>query len=286
MINSAVLVKVPRAGLGNQLLVWAHALVFAKRHGLELFETKWPSFSIGPLLRRDRSKRNYSGLIKKGNGLPKRFHDHLEIIVSKSDYLGITPMPETLYVFKEIPHHERYFNLLIPERAFVINELKAKLIGRYSPLSNYAVPDIAVHIRLGDFTRSSWYKEPWDYYIRLFDHLEKRVPKKLRIHIFSDGKKQEIPLFDSYENLEFIQFGNDLTDLNAISMAPVIHTYPSSTFGLWAAFLSDAAILHVNDCRLRAGESNLGKDYRTFDDQGSPTKEFDGFLNHYASLVG
>ncbi|MDP5015756.1 MAG: hypothetical protein NWQ43_00310, partial [Dolichospermum sp.] len=57
----------PRSGLGNMLLVWARAILFAEFNGLPVLSPNWNEVRIGPWLRGERTKRYYGNLfINKG----------------------------------------------------------------------------------------------------------------------------------------------------------------------------------------------------------------------------
>jgi hypothetical protein len=56
-----VVADLPRAGLGNILFVWAKALIFSRLNNLPLEIIGWDKFKLGPWLRGERSKRDYSG---------------------------------------------------------------------------------------------------------------------------------------------------------------------------------------------------------------------------------
>ena len=62
--NSIAYCKLPRAGLANMLLTWAEALVFSKNHSIPIISKGWYKIKIGPLIRRERSKRFYWNYFK------------------------------------------------------------------------------------------------------------------------------------------------------------------------------------------------------------------------------
>ena len=66
-MKSIVYVDLPKAGLGNKLIVWARAYVFAEKYNYKLYRTSWIYFNIGPFIRRERKKRLYFLYLKKNN---------------------------------------------------------------------------------------------------------------------------------------------------------------------------------------------------------------------------
>ena len=72
MNKPTVIADIPRCGLGNKMLVWAKACVFAKKHDLPMFTYGWEQFNIGPWLRGEKSNRYYAGYFKKnGSGFQR-----------------------------------------------------------------------------------------------------------------------------------------------------------------------------------------------------------------------
>ena len=61
MLNKKTLVypQLPKAGLGNRLLVWARAILFAQMNDIPVIEPNWSNFSLGPYLRGESDKRYY-----------------------------------------------------------------------------------------------------------------------------------------------------------------------------------------------------------------------------------
>src|SRR4028119_962252 len=51
--------KLPKAGLGNMLLVWAQSAVFANINSLPIIAPTWGQLKLGPFLRGERDKRYY-----------------------------------------------------------------------------------------------------------------------------------------------------------------------------------------------------------------------------------
>ncbi len=151
--------QLPRAGLGNMMLVWARALVFAHLNGLPLAVSGWSQARLGPLLRRERSKRLYFGYFKNSNNI-----NFIQSAISLRTYnriaepeVALLPpkqrdAPRNLYVFSEMPHWSDYFRGIKDHRDFVRDSIFKMLSRKHDEqLSNSARPVIGVHIRRGDF---------------------------------------------------------------------------------------------------------------------------------------
>lgn len=65
--------KLPRAGLGNMLFVWARAEVFAYLNQIPVFTSSWTQPRLGPTLRREKGKRIYWRYFRKTSSL-HRWH--------------------------------------------------------------------------------------------------------------------------------------------------------------------------------------------------------------------
>ena len=63
--ESVVYVKFPKAGLGNRLLTWSRAYVFANLNNLEIQTSSWTAVHYGALVRKEKQNRLYFGYFKK-----------------------------------------------------------------------------------------------------------------------------------------------------------------------------------------------------------------------------
>lgn len=256
--KSIVLAKIPKAGLANKFLVWAHAYVFAMKYKLELFEGRWFHFSIGPFLRKEKSKRFYFDMIKNGKSLAIRDQFLEKETVPKSDWSNIHLQPSKVYVFSEVPNHETYFDLIRPFRKEIIkafyNKVNEDILKK---VKNIKPPIVSIHIRMGDFKAFPWINYDWAWYKKLISDLRGKIGKNNPISIFTDGNPEEIELFNYVENLEYHYSGNDLVDMLVMANSKVLVPYPGSTFSLWAGFISESILIHRNRARIRPDNSAL-----------------------------
>src|SRR5919202_2334278 len=75
--------QLPRAGLGNMLLVWARAVLFAHINSLPVVAPTWGKVRIGAYLRGERDKRYYGHLFCQENHHSK-FSYFLTIFLKKN----------------------------------------------------------------------------------------------------------------------------------------------------------------------------------------------------------
>lgn len=258
-MKPVVLSRVPRAGLANKLLVWSHALVFSRKNDYPLYENDWFHISIGPYIRRERSKRLYYNFLKKSKYLPFRYRFLKRCLVPKSNWMNIKEHHSVVYEFHEVPHHTTYFELIKEYRKEIVEEFLKKVNPKILNMANsFNAPDFAIHIRLGDFKSMPWHSWDWDYYSKLIHDLQDIVGRKLNVMVFSDGKNSEIKLLEMMDSVSVFSSGNDLVDMLVMSRSKIIHTFPGSTFSLWAGFISENILLHKADHQIRpASVSNF-----------------------------
>ncbi len=252
-MKSVVLAKIPRAGLANKLLVWAHALTFSVKYKLNLYETSWIHVPVGPILRREKSKRLYFNIVQAGDTIPIT-HRLLckQVVLPKSDWTNIIPESSKIYVFKEVPYHKTYFDLIAPLRSEIIQSffrrINQKLLLKANNISS---PAIALHIRRGDFKKMPWVHYDWDWYRKLIFDIRGFLKEDVPVTVFSDGRADEIDILKDVKNIHYFSSGNDLIDLIVMARAKVIVPYPGSTYSLWAGFISDSIIIHKNNYNIR-----------------------------------
>lgn len=206
---------------------WARAFLWARDHDMKMIAPNWVKLCrIGPLLRGERDKRYYRGMItndgyvdgwKKWYLLSFRRKD-IEIIEGQGHDICDFPM-----------EHE---------------SLKTELMRISSPqilssLDSLPSAYIGVHIRRGDF-KVIGRCLPTDYYInaiRLMAAQENRLP----ILIFSDARKEELEFLRTvgkeFKRMTFMPPAPALHDVLALSRAKALVCTNGSSFSEWAAFL-------------------------------------------------
>jgi hypothetical protein len=270
-----VYAKLPRAGLGNMLQVWAKGLVYARLNDAEFYHSGWNVLRIGPYLRRELKKRNYT-YFKSSFGL----FDFLQVLLKKIRYSKL----ENPDVCKQNISKNTYvvFNKLNPlgDRFMAIKDhrefIKTSLLSIISPdiLRKFEETDgafIGVHIRRGDFSEpdptkpfdfsNCWNgRAPIDYFVSAIQQLRLFIGKSVKVLVFSDGFDAELKQVLDLENVVRANKQNeDILDILLLSKCKVILTSPASSFSYWAAFLSNAIVLrHQNFIRagIRSQETN------------------------------
>lgn len=249
---------IPRAGLGNRLLVWARAMVFSYLNNAEFYIIGLNKFHIGPILRKEKSKRFY--LTSFRFRIP--FNDYFNYYLSNKKDALFEPKIDKLnnlgknkiVIFNKIPHWSDYFNELKIYRNFIKAQLldlsHKKVLNKYFEAES---PNIGIHIRMGDFRKVSNIEEmkkfglartPIYYFIDCIKKIRSSIGECIPVTVFSDGSEKELTEILSLPNIKLFTSGNDLADLLILSKSKIIITSAGSTFSYWAAFLSDADIIH------------------------------------------
>ena len=261
--TSIVVCKLPKAGLGNQLFPLLNALVFAEINDLPVKIVGYHQFKLGPYLRREKSKRNYSDYFTFQRSF---FSEKLDILFIKKkeksfrviNEPGLEKIEEErrtncIYLFDQVPHWANYFGGLREHREQVIqlfwNTLNKQVKQSVDQLS---APGIGVHIRMGDFrklhqgedfSKVGAVRTPEDYFIDVISQLRAMHGSCLPVSVFTDGYPHELEKLLRLEKVTLVQGNTDIVDMLLLSRSKIVVTSAGSTFSYWSGFLSNAPIV-------------------------------------------
>ena len=254
--SSICLAKLPRAGLGNKLLVWARAWVFAQQHRLPLFVSGWCHLHVGPFLRRQKNRfywnyfdsRPFSWAVRLLSlGRPRVQEPALDDPQTESD------ARPAFFVFQQLPHWSDYFAGLREHRDALRQALDQMLKkGLRARLDSQPAPEIGVHVRAGDFrplppgellTQAEHARTPIDYFVQIVIRLRRELGSDVPVTLFSDGKDEELRALLALPNVARAAANPDVVDLQRLARSRIIVCSAGSTFSYWAAFLSDAVVI-------------------------------------------
>ena len=258
MKNNYVYAKLPRAGIGNKLIVWARALVFAHVNNKLLFVSNWADFKIGPFLRMEKQKRQYFGNFNQTNKLSFFRYVYL-IFIGKTMYdpaLEVLKQKDqnfSLYKFEKISSWKDYFEGIRDYRDLIIESF-FKMVSKntINKVNLSKIPVIGVHVRLSDFKEAGLDQEigstpnlrtPLSYYVKVIQIIRKTFGGSLPVTIFSDGHDEELECFLEIPGVRLAKKNSAIVDLILLSQSQCIVVSPMSTFSYWASFLSDAIII-------------------------------------------
>ena len=244
-------VCLPRAGLANRLFVWARGHLFSVRNQVPLFVHGWANINLSPIWRGDRSLRfyypcfekrtNHCGYIgRKLSSLLGRY----QLVDEPSDPSAVvSPTTRTAWLFRGVPWWEDYFVALrgheesVREGFFDLVKPHVVAQAHQSPR-----PVLSVHIRRGDF-RIARDMTSNEYFVRAVIAIREAANETLPVTVFSDASDDEISDVLSLPETRRHRDVNDVADLITMARSDVIVTSLHSTYGYWAGFLSDAAII-------------------------------------------
>ncbi|MFT3980966.1 MAG: alpha-1,2-fucosyltransferase [Ferruginibacter sp.] len=252
MKKSAVYILFPKTGLGNMLLVWANALVFAKKNQLPLVISGWWGFHWGAIVRREAKKRLYFGYFKE-TPLVTRVNYYLRskithCIYNPSPVAAVQPIKQpALFVYNEVITHEHLFEVLEPHLGFIRQELYALLTdGMRAQLDDFPVSGMSVHIRRGDFKISNQ-ATAISFFIKGINAARSAAGYSIPVTLFTDAEKEELAEVLSLGNILVAEKKADILDILLMSKSKILILSQSSTFSYWSAFLSEAFVILKHD---------------------------------------
>jgi len=252
-----VLAELPRAGLGNMLLVWGRAFVLAHRLELPLLVSSWSKLRIGPWLRGERHKRLYVGTFRRQSAtdiVRRALVRQAFQVIREPDPLTTDEISTgSVAVFDTVPSWKDYFYGLREHRDVVRRALMAMATDETRALAqSREVAPIAVHVRCGDFKKLAAgtdfakvgsTRTPLEYFKAAIDDARRRLGHDAQVSLFSDGEDDDLRALLELQNVTRVATGNDLADIIVMSKSEVVVPSAGSTFGYWAGFLSDGVVV-------------------------------------------
>lgn len=245
--ESKVFAMLPRAGLANRLLVWAKAAVFADINHLPLYVHGWNHIHLGPIIRREKSARYYGSFFENPKNASFHFFVNRLLHQERLQYEPTIEVVDTRiknsFVFSVVPHKSDYFKALRGHedflRACFFDMIRKKWRDR-SPA--HTEPFIALHVRRGDFINAGFTLASEKYFVDTLTRVRQASGIE-QAFVFSDATPEQLPLLSKSKHVEFCDLGNEILDLQMMAQSAVLLTSLQSTFGYWAGFVSDAAII-------------------------------------------
>jgi hypothetical protein len=257
--------RVPRAGIGNMLLVWARARVFASRNELQMVATGWGTPRVGPWLRGEERKRIYAHYFRPASPflwsrarLLARLGQEVldpaaDAVVSNENKHGV------VYTFSRIPDNgANYFENLSEWRS----RLRSDLVRLLSPyclwyLARAPHPVIGLHVRCGDFRplqagetlgRTSA-RTPIDFFCKVVEGIRRVNGRCLSATVFSDGTDADLAPLLALPSVVRAPKNPDFVDLLSLGRSKIVVGSAHSTFSQWGGFLSAGPFVrpHVED---------------------------------------
>ena len=248
-----VFVKFPKVGLGNMMLVWARAVVFARMNNLPMVTSFWWGVRIGPFLRGEKQKRFYWGYFIESS-VRQLLATYLYAFTANkifepalTELSTLQKTSRSLFVFTKFEvdkdlfgYIRNYSSLIRSELLKILNPDLKRIYGNIEP------PVISIHIRRGDFKHGTTLT-PNAYFIKTIQMIRKVTGKELPVTIFTDATTDEIKDIMQLPGTSLSNNKKDILDILSMSDSKIIILSGSSTFSYWGAFLSDAIVVRPLD---------------------------------------
>jgi hypothetical protein len=260
MVRKFIVVpRLPYAGLGNMLLVWARAALFAELNGLPIVQPNWNALHIGPWLRGERYKRYYGGLFTTeghrsstrafAGGIGHARHIHAEPLIQPIDLHGVDYQVagRHVFLFSEMPPWNDYFQTLKEYQPIVKRQFMAYVKpDLLTHILACPAPQISIHIRRGDYQKPNegddfavrrYVYTPLDWYIETLQAIRRVVGYDVPATVFSDGYAEALHPILAQPQVSYAQEASALSDMLTMSRSKVLIGSAHSSFSAWAAFL-------------------------------------------------
>ena len=280
-------VRLGGAGLGNLLFTWSRVIAASEKHNATLIWPTWPSIKVGPWIRHEKDKRTYIGLFSNKTNMCSGFKKYMKLCFGKKihtkkldeiDWDNLGKNDIVVYDdFKLAPGvFQMNFNGTREYRDKIVDIIISSLgkKGRRA-LAYNAANTISIHVRLGDFDKTTKELDKGKNNMRISIDWYVNVVKKLRdaagwnvpVNVFSDGTDEELADLISLPDVKRITFGNSIGDIVGLSRSPIMISSGSS-FSLWARFLGNcSSISYPNQIKDRVHTGEGFEIEHGFDDE-------------------
>lgn len=244
-------VRLGGPGLGNLLFVWARAYVRALETGGELVAPIWHQIKVGPLIRREPDLRTYVDVFPFRPARAVWCEFRCRLLGRRIDRFEDASLHRRRLSCEVVTMGEMKFHDLESYVSEIFRALRGS--ARPSvPSSGDWRPEIAVHVRLGDYAEPDPSKPggltstrlPIDWYLKAIhfvrDHFFSSKPAP--VTVFSDGTNEELASLLAIEGVRRAPRATALSDIIAISNARYFIS-SQSTFSLWGVFFGESTVI-------------------------------------------
>ena len=250
---------VGRTGLGNMLFPWARAEVFSQRLGIPMLAPQWTQPKVGPLLRREKDLRYYTGLFDDRSYVrgARRWLAWVGRKRVDGASIGIDAAPDqirgslnrTLIVFRgwrgwfrdDLPRHREWVRQRL--ESIVTDAVRAEIRSFDRPV------EIAIHVRRGDMGRNlvppgaemggpdENVVQSEYYFLSVLRKIRQDVGRAVPATVFTDAHEGELKELPTEEKVTIAPPHTAVADLLLMSRAAVLVTSSASSFSAWASYL-------------------------------------------------
>jgi Glycosyl transferase family 11 len=247
--------RLPNAGLGNKLFIWAKAYMFSRLNGVPLRVTGWLQLQRGSILHGldFRLYWNYFKRVDEAGWRTNRYAARHYRIIAEPAVERRDIEPGAIYEYSKVPHWSNFFGDIRDNREQVRDALLAMLTdARVRELGRHKPPVIAVNVRMGDFKKLQPNQDfakvgstrtPLTYFRELIEEIRKLHGTALPVEIVTDGRTRELRELLQLPNVSMAPSRSKIVDILMMSRSKVLLTSTGSTFSYWAGFLGDCALI-------------------------------------------
>lgn len=238
-------------GLGNMLLPWARAQVWAEVSDAWVLCPTWSQLKIGPILRRERDWRFYSFQFHPApdevTGVERALALSVCWQLDESGKLlrkGVPGAGEVRHFsglrdrFASLRSHGRFLRERLEsvvETQLLPPPMPPSLIAVHVRCGDFRIPPAAVAERLAETGLPPQFRLPLDVVVSAVRDALAVAPGPVRV--YSDGTDQELaPLLD-VPGVERSSGRPAVTEMLEMAQARILIGTPHSSFSMWAAFL-------------------------------------------------
>jgi|GEM_PF-2395006 len=240
----------PHAGLGNKLFIWAQCVLFAKQNGCDYYIAGWYHLHIRTLFKivflgKKRHEYYLSPFATKPfNGLLFLLgYRNKSTFIDQASCADVLINSDKNFYFKDM-NNDNYFLVLRDHRKTIAEIFWTSIKKKYIPEEQSM--EIGIHIRRGDFVKLGMIS-PVDYFKDTLNLIRAYLGHPLRAKIYSDGSEEELSDILNEPNIFFHSSADPMSDLLSLSKSKIVILSPNSTFGMWAAFFSEAVIIRAKE---------------------------------------
>ena len=246
--------QIGRAGLGNCMLPWARAVVFAQKNSLPMLAPQWVQPRLGAVLRREKVTRFYLNEFTN-EGYLKGFREWL--ILNRANKVGEDVAAEhgagsnesgrsTVIVFEGL---RNYFRDLWHHHEVVREELYKIVAPQIlQKVALIREPYIAMHVRRGDVNipvLMDKHYTPLDWFVAAAKTIRREAAwRDLPIHVVSDGHEHELTGLLAVPNCRLVTLGSAIGDMLLLAKARLLFASAHSTFSMWGSYLGRVPALY------------------------------------------
>jgi hypothetical protein len=247
--------RLPNAGLGNKLFVWAKAHMFSRLNGIPLRVTGWLQLQSGSVMH-GLDFRLYWNYFKRVDEAGRRTNQYAAQhyrVISEPAVQCKDIETGVIYEYSKVPHWSNFFGDIHEYRNEVkdalmdmLTEARVRELGRHKP------PVIAANVRMGDFkklksnenfAKVGHVRTPLTYFRELIENIRKLHGASLPVEIITDGKARELGELLELPNVSMAPSRSKIADILMMSRSKILLCSAGSTFSYWAGFLSECALI-------------------------------------------